>query len=144
MSMQSTRLFLVPILCATILPACTSLQTVKVTASPDVASASIRVDVAPATKSVESVAVRDYWMPGNAARSSVDYKTLHFGPTRSAEQEVSNSNWGASKVMVIADLPGTLGDAQTKLEIPVRGKGAKSVANVQVSSSGLTLVQTGH
>jgi len=143
MSKHPTRLILGALLCAA-LPACTSLQTVKVTASPDIAAASIRVDVTPATPGVESASVHDYWMPGSAARASANYQTLHFGPTRASEQEVTSSNWGTKKVMVIADLPGSHGDSDSKLEIPVSGKGAKKIANVQVSSSGLSLVQTGH
>ncbi len=136
MSMFPARLVVCAVSCA-VLPACTSLQTVKVSASPDMAAASIRVDVTPSTKVLQGVSVHEYWQPGNPARSGGDYTTLHFGPARSAKQEVTKTKWGAAKVMVIADLPGVHGDADSKLEIPVSGGG--KVANVEVTAAGLKL-----
>jgi hypothetical protein len=133
--MFPTRLVICAVSCA-LLPACSSLQTVKVSASPEMAAASIRVDVTASTQAVQGVSVREYWQPGSPARSG-DYSTLHFGPARSAKQEVSKKKWGAKKVMVIADLPGVHGDSDSKIEIPVSGK---KVANIEVTSAGLKLV----
>jgi hypothetical protein len=136
-----------PILCTmALLPACCPLHTVRVTADPTMANASVRVDVAPASPALSAVSVGDYWVPGNPTRQGASgVKTVQFGPGHQATQSVSVSPGRAKQVVVIADLPGSHSNAPGEADprrklLPACGKGAKSEAQVQVSAAGLYVV----
>ncbi len=133
------RLVLSACVCWLATACASSMQTVKVVASRDMAAASVRVDVVPATTALQAVSVRDYWEPGNTARSQANPTTLHFGPSQPAEQQVSQA-WATKKVLVIADLPGNMPDSSAKVALPVSGKGVPSVATVEVNTGGLVVV----
>jgi hypothetical protein len=128
------------------LPACTSLQTVRVSADPAMANASVRVDVAPASPALSAVSVGDYWVPGNATRAAATgVRTVQFGPGRPASQSVAVSPGSAKQVVVIADLPGSHSNATGEADprrklLTARGKGAQKEAQVQVSVGGLYVV----
>src|SRR4051812_2658779 len=103
---------------AFVLCGCISLKTVKVSASPEIAAASVRVDVAPASSALKTVSLREYWQPGNSVRSAASAKTVHFGPGQSSQQDISTAGWKGKEVVVLADLPGSQSDSALRQTIP--------------------------
>ena len=127
---------------------CSSLRTVKVSNDPAMAGASVAVDViavTPATASVEACSVHDYWQPGNPIRSNTPHETLRFGTGQPDTQSVSQ-DWkaqGATKVAVLADLPGVFqdmpGDADPRRKlIPVA---KNDTVSIRITPTGL-MVET--
>ena len=127
---------------------CSSLRTVKVTNDPSMAGASVAVDVVPVTQNtaaVEYCSVRDYWTPGNAIRQAAPHNTLRFGAGQ-PDVQMASKDWkslGATKVAVLADLPGVFqdmpGDADPRRKlIPV---GKNDTVSVRITPTGL-MVET--
>lgn len=128
---------------------CTSLKTVKVTQDAGLSGASVTVDLIAVNNknnAVETSSIREYWQNGAALRQGATYTTLRFGQGQEHAQSVTK-DWralGATKVVVIADLPGVFAegvganDARRKV-IPVA---KASVVTVRVTPVGLSVDAT--
>ena len=133
---------------AALVTGCASLRTVKVSNDPGMAGASVAVDVVPVTQNtaaVEVCSVRDYWTPGNPIRQGAPHDTLRFGSGQPDVQSVSK-DWkalGATKVAVLADLPGVFqdmpGDADPRRKLILVNK--NDTVSVRITPAGL-LVET--
>ncbi len=129
-----------------VLTGCTTLKTVNVQEDASLAGASVTVDVIPVTAkngNVETCSVRDYWRPGSPLRQSAGVTTLRFGAGQPSTQTVTKSwqSMGATKVAVLADLPGVFqdmpGDSDPRRKtIPV---GKSATVTVRLSPSGISV-----
>ena len=134
-----TLRFLAAVGIAISMSACASnrLETVWIRASPEVAAASVRVDIAGSSPTLETIGVRDYWQPGNPVRASANASQVRFGSGAPVMQSVTVGNIRAPQVVVIADLPGPHSDGELRVTIPSEGKGVPKEVGVEISSGGV-------
>lgn len=134
---------------AVLFSSCSTLKTVNVTQDAGLVGASVAVDLVAVNDknhAVETSSIRDYWQNGASLRGGLPSVSLRFGQGQDRSQTV-NKDWaaaGATKVVVIADLPGVFvegagaNDPRRKV-IPVS---KASIVTVRVTPVGLSVETT--
>lgn len=134
---------------------------VKVTVDPSLTGTTLDVDIVGVNDLTDlpkwqTYSVTEYWQPGNTFRRDAPRATLSFGRDRAPEQvfAATDARWqgwlrtGAASLVLIADLPGEVGDRTgnadpRRLILPLDKNawpGKTQALEVLVQESGLRLL----